>query len=63
MLTERSGSVFLLSVSTAWNRPLFQRPNLETRERLLVTKVLFEGKKAVGVEYQDKNGETKQVRD
>lgn len=43
------------------HRPALERKNLETREELLVSKILFDGKKAVGVEYTDKSGATKQV--
>lgn len=39
-----------LSAARAYLHPAMQRPNLEVRTRVLVTRVLFEGKRAVGVE-------------
>lgn len=38
-----------------------KRPNLTITTRALVTRVLFEGKKAVGVEYR-RRGKVQQVR-
>jgi choline dehydrogenase len=51
-----------LSASKAYLRPVKKRPNLEIRTRALVTRVLFEGKRAVGVEYQHGRGKPQQVR-
>ncbi|MCW2873987.1 choline dehydrogenase [Actinacidiphila oryziradicis] len=51
-----------LSASKAYLRPVKKRPNLEIRTRALVTRVLFEGKRAVGVEYQRGRGKPQQVR-
>jgi choline dehydrogenase len=39
-----------LSASKAYLHPVMNRPNLEVRTRALVTRVLFEGPRAVGVE-------------
>jgi choline dehydrogenase len=39
-----------LSASRAYLRPVMGRPNLEVRTRAFVTKVLFAGRRAVGVE-------------
>ena len=40
-----------LSASRAYLHPVMQRPNLTVRTRALVNKVLFDGKRATGVEY------------
>jgi choline dehydrogenase len=39
-----------LSAARAYLHPVMSRPNLEVRTRAFVTRVLFEGKRAVGVE-------------
>ncbi|MCP4906140.1 MAG: choline dehydrogenase [bacterium] len=39
------------SAARAYFHPVKHRPNLEVRYRTLATRVLFEGKRAVGVEY------------
>ncbi|MFJ2033138.1 choline dehydrogenase [Streptosporangium sp. NPDC087985] len=44
-----------LSAARAYLHPVKRRPNLEVRTRAYVTKILFEGNRAVGVEY---NGRT-----
>lgn len=43
------------SASQAYLRPATKRKNLTTRDRAMVTRILFEGTKAVGVEYIHKN--------
>ncbi|KAG7472261.1 hypothetical protein MATL_G00106980 [Megalops atlanticus] len=48
------------STASAYLRPAMSRPNLKTEVRCLTTKVLFEGTKAVGVEYVQ-SGEKKKV--
>ncbi|XP_061113052.1 choline dehydrogenase, mitochondrial [Conger conger] len=48
------------STASAYLRPALSRANLKTEVRSLTTKVLFEGTKAVGVEYMQ-NGEKKKV--
>ncbi|XP_057675594.1 choline dehydrogenase, mitochondrial [Corythoichthys intestinalis] len=48
------------STASAYLRPVLNRPNLKTEVRCLTTKILFDGHRAVGVEYIQK-GETKQV--
>uniref|UniRef100_A0A8D2KYR7 Choline dehydrogenase n=2 Tax=Varanus komodoensis TaxID=61221 RepID=A0A8D2KYR7_VARKO len=48
------------STASAYLHPALSRPNLSAEDGTLVTKVLFEGTKAVGVEYV-KNGEKKKV--
>jgi choline dehydrogenase len=44
-----------LSAARAYLHPVKRRPNLKVKTRAFVTKILFEGKRAVGVEY---NGNT-----
>ncbi|MFF5208853.1 choline dehydrogenase [Streptosporangium sp. NPDC000396] len=43
-----------LSAARAYLHPVMSRPNLEVKTRAFVTKILFEGKRAVGVEYNGK---------
>lgn len=51
-----------LSAARAYLHPVRRlRPNLEVRCRSLTTRVLFAGKRAVGVEYLDWRGQLKQV--
>src|SRR4051794_19488022 len=50
-----------LSAARAYLHPVMDRPNLEVRTRALVHRVLFEGKRAVGVEYQHGRGAVQQV--
>ena len=45
-----------LSAARAYVHPVLSRPNLELRTRAFVTRVLFEGSRAVGVEYQRGRG-------
>lgn len=49
------------STASAYLHPALSRPNLSAEVSTLVTKVLFEGTKAIGIEYI-KNGEKKKVR-
>ncbi|MEU4092121.1 choline dehydrogenase [Streptomyces sp. NPDC026673] len=51
-----------LSAAGAYLKPVRRRPNLTVRTRTLVTRVLFEGKRAVGVEYERRKGVREQVR-
>ncbi|CAM5479349.1 Oxygen-dependent choline dehydrogenase [Streptomyces violarus] len=51
-----------LSASKAYLKPAMKRPNLTVTTRALVTRVLFEGKRAVGVEYRRGRGALQQVR-
>ncbi|XP_062977350.1 choline dehydrogenase, mitochondrial isoform X2 [Elgaria multicarinata webbii] len=48
------------STASAYLRPVLSRPNLSAEDSTLVTKILFEGTKAIGIEYI-KNGEKKKV--
>jgi len=49
------------SAASAYLHPILNRPNLSTKTQVLVTRVLFEGKKAVGIELVE-NGVTKKIR-
>ena len=51
-----------LSAARAYLHPVLQRRNLEVRTRTLVSRVLFEGTRAVGVEYRQGRGPAQQVR-
>jgi choline dehydrogenase len=44
-----------LSAARAYLHPVLRRPNLEVRTRSMVHRVLFDGKRAVGVEYSHRN--------
>ncbi|XP_068607537.1 choline dehydrogenase, mitochondrial [Brachionichthys hirsutus] len=48
------------STASAYLRPILGRPNLKTEVRCLATKILFDGKRAVGVEYTQ-GGQQKRV--
>ncbi|MEY9837507.1 choline dehydrogenase [Streptacidiphilus sp. EB103A] len=50
-----------LSAARAYLHPVLSRPNLDVTTRALVTRVLFEGKRAVGVEYVGKGGSLSRV--
>ncbi|HEY5267045.1 MAG TPA: choline dehydrogenase [Acidimicrobiales bacterium] len=50
-----------LSAARAYLHPVMDRPNLEVRCRTFVTKVLFDGTRAVGVEISDR-GARKEIR-
>jgi choline dehydrogenase len=49
------------SAATAFLAPAMDRPNLTVRTSAEVSRVLFDGKRAIGVEYQH-NGQTEQAR-
>ncbi len=51
-----------LSAARAYLHPVMKRPNLTVRTRANVMKVLFEGKRATGVQYRTWWGATKTVR-
>ncbi len=44
------------SASTAYLHPVEDRPNLRVKTRALVTRVVFEGRRAVGVDFTDIRG-------
>ncbi|GAA1912106.1 choline dehydrogenase [Streptantibioticus ferralitis] len=50
-----------LSAARAYLHPVMARPNLEVRTRAMVTRVLFEGERAVGVEYRRGRGAPQRV--
>jgi choline dehydrogenase len=50
-----------LSAARAYLHPVLHRPNLEVTTRALVTRVLFQGRRAVGVEYVRGAGPPRQV--
>jgi choline dehydrogenase len=50
-----------LSAARAYLHPVMSRPNLDVETRAFVTQILFEGTRAVGVEYRH-GGTTKRVR-
>ncbi|TGQ54403.1 choline dehydrogenase [Mesorhizobium sp. M1C.F.Ca.ET.193.01.1.1] len=50
-----------MSAARAFLRPAMKRGNVRVEMNALATKILFEGKRAVGVEYEQ-NGETKTAR-
>ncbi len=58
-ITTRRG--LRCSAADAFLRPAMHRPNLEVRTRALVTRILFEGGRAVGIEYRA-DGATRRVR-
>jgi choline dehydrogenase len=51
-----------LSAARAYLHPVMGRPNLEVVCRALVTRILFEGTRATGVEYTRGSGTAQQVR-
>jgi choline dehydrogenase len=58
-ITTKGG--FRASAARCYLDPARKRPNLEIRTRAHVTRVLFEGSRAIGVEYRHK-GQTKTAR-
>jgi choline dehydrogenase len=50
-----------LSAARAYLHPVMKRPNLDVETRSLVTRVLFDGTKAIGVEYTDWRGRIHRV--
>ncbi|HEV7896865.1 MAG TPA: choline dehydrogenase [Planosporangium sp.] len=50
-----------LSAARAYLHPAMRRPNLEVRTRALVTRVLFDGARATGVEYTRGGGAPRRV--
>jgi len=51
-----------LSAARAYLHPAMRRPNLRVETRAFVTRILFEGKRAVGVEYTRGKGTPQSVR-
>jgi choline dehydrogenase len=50
-----------LSAARAYLHPVMSRPNLHVKTRALVTKIVFEGTRAVGVEYAHGTGTPQRV--
>jgi len=50
-----------LSASRAYLHPVMDRPNLQVETGVFVTKILFEGKQAVGVEVTRKGGQVQKI--
>jgi choline dehydrogenase len=50
-----------LSAARAYLHPVMKRPNLDVRTRAFVTRVLFDGERAVGVEYTRGGGAPRRV--
>ncbi|MGH2680009.1 MAG: choline dehydrogenase [Actinomycetota bacterium] len=51
-----------LSAARAYLHPVTSRPNLEVRTRAFVTRILFDGTRAVGVEYSRPGGSVRRVK-
>ena len=51
-----------LSAARAYLHPVMRRENLDVKTRAFVTRILFEGRGAVGVEYTTRGGATRQAR-
>jgi choline dehydrogenase len=51
-----------LSAARAYLHPVLGRPNLDVETRAFVTRVLFDGTRAIGVEYRRGRGEIRSVR-
>jgi choline dehydrogenase len=51
-----------LSAARAYLHPVRKRPNLTVETRAFVTKVLVEGRRAVGVQYRSRRGPVRTVR-
>jgi len=51
-----------LSAARAYLHPVMRRPNLEVRTRAFVTRILFEGNRAVGVEYSRGKERPRRIR-
>jgi choline dehydrogenase len=51
-----------LSAARAYLHPVMSRPNLDVKTRAFVTRILFEGTRAVGVEFTHGKGAPQQVR-
>jgi choline dehydrogenase len=50
-----------LSAARAYLHPVMKRPNLDVETRAFVTRILFDGTKAIGVEYRDWRGRIHRV--
>ncbi len=50
-----------MSAARTYLHPVMDRPNLDVRTRAFVTRILFEGKRAVGVEVSFRGGKTEKI--
>ena len=50
-----------LSAARAYLHPVMSRPNLRVETRAFVTRILFEGTRAIGVEYRTSSGSTRRA--
>ena len=50
------------STASAYLRPALKRSNLSALTKVLVSKIVLEGGKAVGIEFMDKKGNVKTIR-
>ena len=50
-----------MSASRTYLHPVMDRPNLEVKTRAFVTKILFEGKRAIGVEVSTRGGKSEEI--
>jgi choline dehydrogenase len=50
-----------LSAARAYLHPVLNRPNLHVETRAFVTRILFDGSRATGVEYQTASGSTRRA--
>jgi choline dehydrogenase len=50
-----------LSASRAYLHPVMSRPNLHVECRAFVTRILFDGRRAIGVEYRTATGSTRRA--
>ena len=50
-----------LSAARAYLHPVMGRPNLHVETRAFVTRILFDGRRAIGVEYRTLNGSTRRA--
>ena len=50
-----------LSAAGAYLHPVMDRPNLHVETRAFVTRILFDGRRAIGVEYQTPTGKTRRA--
>jgi choline dehydrogenase len=51
-----------LSAARAYLHPVMKRPNLEVRTRAFVTRIMFDGRRAVGVEVAQGRGAPQRIR-
>ncbi|MBL6966160.1 MAG: GMC family oxidoreductase N-terminal domain-containing protein, partial [Anaerolineales bacterium] len=50
-----------MSASRTYLHPVMDRPNLEVKTRAFVTRILFEGKRAIGVQVSTRGGKSEKI--